>query len=190
MFGMADAQGCGRTYGTVWRGLCLGAVAVGLLCAWTLDDSPRPKAAATPGRCAPPRSLKSGAAKKYRSNCMLCALVGQKAIASTYGLTGTSPAVLAARYARKTAPPAYRDAVAAGCLHGLQLGDSAAAEAPAASAPEASRPRPESTPGNGNAGGNPAGNGNAGGSGAGKGNSDAAPSEQGSSNGKGNAGGR
>jgi hypothetical protein len=155
---------------SVWRGLCLGAVAVGLLAGWTLDDSPRRQAAATPGQCAPPRALKSTAATKYRSNCMLCALVGEKAIASTYGLTASSPAVLAAGYARRTAALAYRDAVADGCLRGLRLAEAAAT----------SSPLPSPTPGNGNAGGNGVANGSSG----------ATPPGQGASNGKGNAGGR
>jgi hypothetical protein len=107
---------------------------------------------------------------------MLCALVGEQAIASTYGLTGTGPAALAAGYARKTAPPGFREAVANGCLRGLRLSEPPAAKTAAAAAGQASRARPESTPDNGNAGGNGGGNGNSG-----------APAPgQGASNGKGN----
>jgi hypothetical protein len=82
--------------------------------------------AATPAQCTAPGHYDKAEAKKFLSNCLLCALVGVKGIASTYHLPHATPNALARALADKTAPPALRHAVQAGCMRGFHLAASKA----------------------------------------------------------------
>jgi len=99
---------------------CVLAVAA-CLAAGTAPHGAGAGAAATPRQCAAPGKLDRAGARKFVSNCLLCALVGVKGISSTYHLPATKPNVLARALATKTASPELRKAVQAGCMLGFKL---------------------------------------------------------------------
>lgn len=79
-------------------------------------------AAAVPAQCAPPAKYQEGVqAKKYLANCLLCALIGVKRLASTYHFHSASARTVATLFARKTAPAELRGAVESGCFRGFML---------------------------------------------------------------------
>jgi hypothetical protein len=97
-------------------------------------------AAATPAQCEAPGTLARAEAKKFLSNCLLCALVGVRGISSTYHVSKGNPAALARALAQKTAPPELRKAVEDGCLRGFHL--AAAKGKPPGQSPPAKPPHP------------------------------------------------
>jgi hypothetical protein len=105
----------------VFRFVAALAAVAACLAAGTASKVGAAPGAATPAQCAAPGHYDKAEARKFVSNCLLCALVGVKGIASAYHVRHATPNALARALAEKTAPRALRPAVQAGCMRGFHL---------------------------------------------------------------------
>jgi hypothetical protein len=110
----------------VFRLLAASGAVAACLAAGAASQAEGAAGAATPAQCAAPGHYDNAEARKFVSNCLLCALVGVHGVATAYHLPDATTNALARALADKTAPPALRQAVRAGCLRGFRIAASKA----------------------------------------------------------------